>query len=258
MDKPLQVLLVEDTWAEMEALSGFLAKNGMTVLPATSKEGALAILKDTRPDVAVLDLNLPERDGEEAEFGSNAGIDIAKQLRSQYPTVGIVFSSNFIDRGPEVIRFSQSGHDRIVFLAKTSPPRDMLKAIHKVASQRGGLEISEGIQLVRKSAYDLAMETLQEDERAIVLMALENVASLSEAEWRVFEAVGHCRTRDQAAKALVLSAKAVSSHLEHIYAKLQLPSLTSGVNHVMLLAKIHLLHHLRSQGEPQIPPRRNP
>ena len=91
------------------------------------------------------------------------------------------------------------------------------------------------------------MDGLTQEEQASVTFALIRLELLSEPEKRVFQMIGSCRTHKQAADQLGISAKTIGSHIDGIYDKLGLRELAPGLSQLMLLAKIHLLDHLRKQ-----------
>lgn len=57
------VLIVEDSITEMQLLTGYLQKAGLTVVSATSGEEAQAKLSTQTPDLIVLDVILPGQSG---------------------------------------------------------------------------------------------------------------------------------------------------------------------------------------------------
>lgn len=57
------ILLIEDNVAILDANMQALAREGYTVLSATTLAGARELLKTTAPDVIVLDIMLPDGDG---------------------------------------------------------------------------------------------------------------------------------------------------------------------------------------------------
>jgi DNA-binding NarL/FixJ family response regulator len=223
----------------------YLTKHEICISEANCLEHALVAANTAQPDVAVVDIVLPERAGERADFERHVGIQVARQLRERLPRLGIVFLSAYIDRGPEVVQFFMDGHDRVVYLLKGSKPQELLDAIHEVAGGLSALKIARGVQTARKTAFDMALETLTDEERACVVTALDYLETLSEPEWRVFEAVGKCQTHQRAAKELAISVRTVGSHMDMIYGKLYLRETTPGFNQLALLAKIHLLYHLQ-------------
>jgi DNA-binding NarL/FixJ family response regulator len=251
MPNSLKILLVEDDWSVRSAIKNYLVKHDFVIAEAASLEASLVTAGEFQPDVAGIDIVLPEQDGGRADFGQHTGIDIARRLREHLPQVGIVFLSAYFDRGSEVARMVMNGHDRIVYLLKGSRPVELLNAIQKVAQGTAALEIASGVQTQRKSLSQRIMETLSQTERACVQVALGSIPALTDPELRVFEAIGSCQTRQQAAENLSLSAKTVSSHMDSIYAKLYLNGLEAGLNPLPLLAKIHLLYRLQQiPGEP--------
>ncbi len=63
MTSPARILVVEDTSAYAEALQQTLELEGHTVLLAGRTAEALARLRATTPDLVLLDLGLPDKDG---------------------------------------------------------------------------------------------------------------------------------------------------------------------------------------------------
>jgi adenylate cyclase len=61
--RPTRVLLVEDDAAQRERLRGWLDGDQWKVQEAGNGREALAVLKDAKPDVILLDLMMPEMDG---------------------------------------------------------------------------------------------------------------------------------------------------------------------------------------------------
>lgn len=245
MTTALKILLVEDDWSVRLAVKDYLTRHQFVVAEAASSESALLTADQFRPDVAVIDIVLPQKDGDRAVFNKDTGIDIARNLRLRFPQVGIVFLSAYFDRGPEVARMFMDGHDRIVYLLKGSPPQELYNAIQKVAQGSSGLEIARGVQAQRQTVFDSVLETLNETERTCVLDALARIPELSEQEKHVFDVVGGCLTRQQAAEMLSLSGSTINSHMDAIYSKLHLSTRCSGLNPLPLLAKIYLLMRLK-------------
>lgn len=247
MSLPLKVLLVEDDWSVRSAVRDYLTKRSVAVSEADCLETALSVADTFRPDVAVIDIVVPERAGDRANFDRHVGIEVARQLRERLPQMGIVFLSAYADRGPEVVQLFSDGHQRIAYLLKGSKPQELWEAIHTIADGRETLKIGSGVQTMRKTAFDFAIKTLSDDERGCVLAALDSLPTLTKPEWRVFEAVGQCRTYRQAAHELAISVKTVDSHINTIYGKLGLREADARFNQSALLAKVYLLDGLRRQ-----------
>lgn len=59
----LKILLVEDNELNRDMLSRRLLRANYTVLTAGDGEEALRVIREQRPDVVLLDMNLPVKDG---------------------------------------------------------------------------------------------------------------------------------------------------------------------------------------------------
>jgi DNA-binding response OmpR family regulator len=70
---PYRVLLVDDDPALLGFLVGQLATEGWTLFQTGSAEEALRLVRERAPDVLVLDLGLPDRDG----------LDVCREIRAE-------------------------------------------------------------------------------------------------------------------------------------------------------------------------------
>lgn len=83
------ILLVDDDPQVVKYLRRALEEGGYSVAATTSGVKALAIVKESPPDLLILDLNMPEPDG----------FDLLKIQRSQAPNLRILVISGFL-KGP--------------------------------------------------------------------------------------------------------------------------------------------------------------
>jgi len=65
-DKPIQVLLVDDETDFTEPIAFWLKSRGYGVATAVNGQEAIRIIKESRPDIVFLDINMPVMDGLEA------------------------------------------------------------------------------------------------------------------------------------------------------------------------------------------------
>lgn len=68
----MKILLVEDEAPIREVQKLYLEKEGYSIVEASNGNEAVKIFEDSNPDLVVLDLNLPEKDG----------IEVCKEIRS--------------------------------------------------------------------------------------------------------------------------------------------------------------------------------
>jgi len=81
------VLIVEDDPSIQDVLRFLAEANGMRVIAAGSCDGAMSEAKMHRPDLAVVDLGLPDRDG----------IDLVRELRSWSQLPIIVLTARTVE-----------------------------------------------------------------------------------------------------------------------------------------------------------------
>jgi DNA-binding NarL/FixJ family response regulator len=222
-------------------LSDHLAKKKFQVVATDSQEEAMQAASELSFDAAIVDIVLPRVSGERASFQDNMRLTVARELRRLQPTLGIVFLSAYVDRGPEVVQMFMEGHDHIVYLAKGSRPAELMEALRKVMRDSPALEIGPGIARTRATVFDVVWKVLASEERMLIKRALEHLPKLSDAEQRVFETLGVSLSRHGVADRLGVSIKAVDYHINSIYDKLLLHELPAGYSPSALLVKVYLM-----------------
>jgi CheY-like chemotaxis protein len=133
------ILLADDHRALRLLFSRKLAAAGHDVVQASTGEDALAMARVSTPDLVVLDVNMPHRDGYE--------VCAALRQSKQFTEVPIILYSGD-DTGDFVQRGREAGAD--ICIRKTSKSSELLASIEEVFSQRhaGGSETSGAVVLV--------------------------------------------------------------------------------------------------------------
>ncbi len=72
---PYRILVVDDEPTLVRLMQFILAKQGHTMLSASNGEDALAIIRDERPDLVLLDIMMPRVDGYEVARTVRADAD---------------------------------------------------------------------------------------------------------------------------------------------------------------------------------------
>lgn len=99
------LLVVDANEAEVQALGSMLAKLGFEILPATNGAKALEVLTRRRPDLILLDLDLPDR----------GGFEICRQIQENrdWADIPIIFLSQDKDKDLIVRALESGGVDYI-------------------------------------------------------------------------------------------------------------------------------------------------
>ncbi|MFI1014437.1 response regulator transcription factor [Streptomyces sp. NPDC020965] len=100
---PVRVLVVDDGAALGELLSMTLRYEGWEVRVAGDGAGAVRAVRDARPDVVVLDLALPGRDG----------LAVLGRLRREIPDVPVLFLTARDSGGDRIAGLTAGGDDHV-------------------------------------------------------------------------------------------------------------------------------------------------
>ena len=114
------ILIVDDDPHILEVIAFALGRAGFATVTAKDGLGALALQADVRPDLVILDINLPEMDG----------LDVCREIRrsSQVP---ILFLSSRDEEVDRIVGLEIGGDD---YVSKPFSPRELVaraKAILK-------------------------------------------------------------------------------------------------------------------------------
>lgn len=128
MNAPVRTLIVDDHQIVREGLALLLADAGEVeiVAAAAGAAEAIALTEALRPDVVLMDLNLPGTDG----------IEATRQIRDRFPGVNVLILTTFGD-GDLVRRAIQAG--AIGYLLKDVLKDDLVQAILAAAAGRPAL-----------------------------------------------------------------------------------------------------------------------
>ena len=132
-----KILIVDDDPHIREVLSFALAKAGMETSQAEDGEAALAAIAARRPDLVVLDINMPRLDG----------LEVCRRLRAS-GDLPILFLSSRDDEVDRVVGLELGGDDYVV---KPFSPREVVARVSAIL-KRGGRAL-EGADTRDKVAH---------------------------------------------------------------------------------------------------------
>jgi DNA-binding NarL/FixJ family response regulator len=182
------------------ALRAVLARErDFEVVEAGGLEQMLAALRETCPDVALIDLDLPPR----------GGISAVAQLSEHCSCCTIVWS--FDPSAETVLEAIRAGADG--YIDKRISSEGLVRALRGV--QRGEAALSRDLTAGMIEALH---------GRDVGDRARERVARLSAREREVLDLVGAGARNKQIATELVISEFTVKRHMQNILQKLELPT----------------------------------
>lgn len=198
---PIRVLIAEDQTILRETYGHVLREMpNIEVLDAVADgEAAVEAAMRLRPDVVLLDIQMPKLNG----------IQAAERIRAALPHVGVVLFSHYSER-QYAETFLRSGTAGKAYLLKTtlSEPQELARAIQVVAE--GGAILAPEIQ----------------DELIRLASAAPNsqFSSLTSREMEVLGLMAEGYTNISIARKLTISERTVESHVNNIFGKLGLTS----------------------------------
>jgi two-component system sensor histidine kinase/response regulator len=133
------ILVVDDTPANLNVLSTILTQQGYKVRPANSGEVALVVAQHAAPDLILLDIQMP---------GMN-GFEVCRRLKALDQTRGIpvIFISALDEVLDKVEAFEAGGAD---YITKPFQILEVLaRAEHQLALQRQRAQIAAARTLIR-------------------------------------------------------------------------------------------------------------
>jgi DNA-binding NarL/FixJ family response regulator len=244
----LKVLICDDDALMRGGMLPFLAGLGMEVLEAGSGHEGLELALREKPDVAVLDIVMPEEPGGPRDFERSIGLEVARKIKAALPTTGIVIFSAYEDRGADVWDLVRSGVKGVVYLLKGALPDELAVAIRSAARGRVSIDGDVDIERTTSAAHGL-VEMLSSEERSWVELALQNLEALSAREREVLGLLAESRTVEGVASQLHLAPSTVTNTINSIYSKLGLSGVDESQEYLRkssVAVKAWLIHRLGS------------
>jgi DNA-binding NarL/FixJ family response regulator len=192
----IQVLLVDDHPIVLSGLVALVRSDDGLGLLATARSVAEASAVSATPDVALVDLDLPDGDG----------ISLGASLKARWPSVRVVMLTMHAD-DQAVVRSLGSGLDG--YLLKDADPEDILAAIHTVA--RGTMVLGRGTTAAVVAAAASAPRT-------------DGLARLDARELEILELLVQGLTTSQVAARLFLAPKTIRNRVSDLVGKLGVAS----------------------------------
>jgi DNA-binding NarL/FixJ family response regulator len=200
----ISVVIADDHTLVRQGVARYLdGCDGLTVAGEASTGAEIVrLVRESKPDVALLDIRMPEMDGLEA----------ARAIKEAVPDTRVVILTAYDDRHfvVEAVRAGARG-----YVLKSRDAETLVQTVRLVAE--GNMVIDP--QLVTALADELAAAS-KRDRQA---------ETLSEREVEILQLVAFGQTNRDVAAKLFISPDTVKTHLEHIYQKLGATDRTAAV-----------------------------
>ena len=198
----LRVVLADDNYLVREGITALLAEVEEIDLVESvgDPQALLTSVREHQPDAVLTDIRMPPTHTTE-------GIDAAKQIRAEHPSIGVVVLSQYVEEEYALALLSD-GVAGLGYLLKerVSDVAELVRALNDVARGGSALDpkIVEGLMMRRS------------DETSSPL------GGLTEKELAVLEQMATGRTNASIAKTLYMSERSVEKHISAVFLKLGL------------------------------------
>ncbi|MCB0997554.1 MAG: response regulator transcription factor [Acidimicrobiales bacterium] len=189
----IRVFLLDDHEVVRRGVAGLIdAEEDMGVVgEAGSAADALSAIAEASPDVAVLDVRLPD----------GSGIEVCRDIRSEHPEVRCLMFTSYSD-DQALVDASLAG--AAGYVLKQVKGNALIESIRKVAN---------GVTLLDSATTRLALSRLRDSGEG-------RVAELTDQERRIFDLIGDGLSNREIAEQLFLAEKTVKNYVSNLLSKL--------------------------------------
>ena len=200
----IRVLITDDHGVVRQGLRMFLSLDPDIQVVGEAQDGqeALAMARELKPDVVLMDLLMPVMDG----------LESTKTIRTELPEVEVIALTSVLE-GASVTGAVRAG--AIGYLLKDTDAEELHRAIRGAAEGR--------VQLAPEAAARLMRE----------VRAPENPEALTDRETEVLRLLARGKANKQIASALFVEEKTVKAHVSSILRKLGVHSRTQAALHAV-------------------------
>ena len=200
---PIRILIADDHPIVREGLRGLLSvKPGFEVV-GEAEDGIEAVLLATslKPDVVILDLEMPRKNGYDALI----------EIRRAEPSIRVLILTSF-SKDQKINACLEAG--AMGCLLKDSAPQELIRAIRDVHRGEKALHPAIARRLLN------AQSSPQPEN---------NPNDLTDRETDVLRLIAQGLTNQEIADALVISVPTVRTHINHLLSKLNLTSRSQAI-----------------------------
>ncbi|SNT53851.1 two component transcriptional regulator, LuxR family [Streptosporangium subroseum] len=193
----IRVFLVDDHEVVRRGVAALLESEGdiEVIGEAGTAESAIARIPALRPDVAVLDVRLPDGNG----------VDVCREVRSRMPELACLMLTSFAD---DDALFNAVMAGAAGYVLKQIHGSDLVGAVRTVAGGQSLLDPQTTTAMLARLREQAARK--------------DPLSALSEQERRILELIGEGLTNRQIGERMYLAEKTVKNYVSNLLSKLSM------------------------------------
>jgi two-component system, NarL family, response regulator DevR len=190
----VRVFLLDDHEIVRNGIRGLLESDGLSVVgEAGTAAEALARIPSTRPDVAVLDVRLPDGNG----------IEVCREIRARHPEVACLMLTSYADDEAHLAAVMAGAAG---YVLKQIRGRDLVEAVRSVAAGTSLIDPETTARLIAELKGDGAEDA--------------GLVSLTRRERQILELISAGKTNREIGAELFLAEKTVKNYVSNLLSKL--------------------------------------
>ncbi|HVB29742.1 MAG TPA: response regulator transcription factor [Terriglobia bacterium] len=212
MTKPLKILIADDHEVVRQGVRTIIESQAGWTIVAEARNGSDAVSQalETQPDIALLDITMPELNGLEA----------AKQILKQLPGTQVLILT--MHESDELVREVLAAGAR-GYVLKTDARRDLVNAVRF---------LSEGRPFFTSTVAEMVLEGFRHGQ-APAKAEIAVGDRLTSRERQIVQLLAEGKTSKEIATALDISTKTADTHRANLMRKLNLHSLVDIVRYAI-------------------------
>jgi two-component system alkaline phosphatase synthesis response regulator PhoP len=201
------VLIIEDENELVKVLRAYLEQAGYAVISAGRGDNGLALWEKRRPDLVLLDLNLP---------GMN-GLDVARAIRKQAETPIIMVTAR-VDEVDRLIGLELGADD---YITKPYSPREVVARVRTVLRRAGSAQVTVNLLRVADLEIDFDAHAVLRSAQPVELTPTEFslLSTLAAHPGRVFSRLQLLESSQ--GTAYEGYERTIDAHIKNLRAKLE-------------------------------------
>jgi DNA-binding NarL/FixJ family response regulator len=195
----IRVVLADDNVLLRESLASLLERSGFTVVGQSGDgEGLLVLVREQRPDLAIVDIRMPPGH-------STEGLEAAEVIRAEFPDIAILMLSAHVEVEEAMELISSGSRSGYLLKDRVTDVDDFIETLNRIVKGASVVDPALVQELVTSPRNDDPLQGLSSREQEVLALMAEG------------------RSNAGISRRLWVAEGTVEKHVRHILQKLDLP-----------------------------------